>query len=66
MIQNILAKLGYVKIPVTVVQLSMFQEKFLENLVSMNEGTEGSELVAEHLASQKAITSFLRTGRSIC
>lgn len=64
MIQKLMMKLGYAKIPSDVVKLSFYQEQFLKRLHDNWEG-DAKELICEHWQNQVALTAFLREGKRI-
>jgi hypothetical protein len=65
MFKIIMAFWGYVKIPTAVIQLSIAQEHFLDKCRKHESDPRGKEYFAKYLEGQKAITSFLRSGRLI-
>jgi hypothetical protein len=59
----ILAFFGYVKIPLEVVQLSIQQEKILQEIADCITDTGDRVTFLRHLAAQKTLTKFFRSGR---
>jgi hypothetical protein len=67
MIGVFFALLGYVKVPTAAVQLSTYQEFFLEELLEVIPDTDTpfGRTVMQQLESQKTLTAFLRSGRLV-
>jgi hypothetical protein len=61
--QFVLGFFGYVKIPVSVVQLSMKQENMWKQIVDNVTTVENKEIFGLHLKAQRTLTNFLRSGR---
>lgn len=61
--QQLMMRLGYVKIPKELVQLSMCQETFLQNIVAHWADTDTLQMPIDHLNNQLSITKYLREGR---
>lgn len=65
MIKFILGVLGYSKIPLEVVQLSIAQEAFIQKMLEHEQSEKGKDYLEKHLEGQKTLTSFLRSGRKL-
>lgn len=65
MLQVVLGFLGYVKIPLSVVQLSIQQEEFLRKLQEIATNPKSRALFGKYLNGQESMTRFLRAGRKI-
>ena len=64
-VQFILGWFGYCKIPLEVVQLSIEQENFFRQMISILEYPQSKELFSKYLTGQEALTKFLRSGRKL-
>jgi hypothetical protein len=62
-IQFILGFSGYVKIPLEVVQLSIQQEKILQEITDCITDEKDRAVFQTHVKAQKVLTKFFRSGR---
>lgn len=62
-IQFLFAFLDYAKIPTAVIQLSIHQETFFEEILKVSNEKESVLTLQKHLEYQKILTKFLRSGK---
>jgi len=67
MIRTILGFFGYCKIPLAVIQLSIFSEDLISSLLKNAIENDANQETIDHVTmvfdGQKAVTEFLRSGK---
>lgn len=65
MIQKLMARFGYAKIPKEAVRLSIDQENFLVKLRDFQDLPKAKQVFEQRIEIQKTITNFLQSCRAL-